>query len=129
LSPKKGSDYFTGIRGIGPKKALTLIRKYKGLASVIVNERKNFNFSALTPELIKKVRKIILVPEINTQFDNILWNHPNKERAKSLMCEEHHLNKDRVMNNLEKLGRNYEKCRKFFTTNKKMPKKIQLTLD
>jgi flap endonuclease-1 len=124
-----GTDYFPGISGIGPKKALTLIRKYQGLESVIVNEKKNYNFNALTPELIKKVRKVILVPEVNTRFDNIIWNHPNKEGALSLMCEEHHLDKERVLNNLGKLGRNYEKCRKFFTVSKQIPRKIQLTLD
>lgn len=40
-----GTDYFPGIQGIGPKKALTLIRKYRQLEQVITNE--NYDFSTL----------------------------------------------------------------------------------
>ena len=47
----------------------------------------------------------------------------------SLLCEEHHLNEERVSNNLEKLAISYEKCKEFFKHKNNEPKSIQLTLD
>ncbi|MFX0002945.1 MAG: hypothetical protein ACFE9C_08520 [Candidatus Hodarchaeota archaeon] len=124
-----GTDYFPGIHGIGPKKALAFIRKYKGLESVISFEKNNYDFRGLTPEIIKKVRKVILVPETITHSDNFIWNSPNKEKVLSLMCEEHHLDKERVVNNLEKFNKDYEKCRDFFVAKKGTPQRVQTTLD
>jgi flap endonuclease-1 len=124
-----GTDYFPGIHGIGPKKALTLIRKYKGLESVISNEKKNYDLTQLTPEIIKEVRKILLFPPVNENIENLYWNHPNISRTMSLMCEEHYLDKERVENSMEKFEKNYEKCREFFLEERKRPQKVQITLD
>ena len=123
-----GTDYFPGIHGIGPKKALTLIRKYNILESVILNERRNYDFQELTPEIFKKVRKLLLFPDINEHIDNFLWNPPNITRALSLMCEEHYLDRERVIKNLEKFSKNYTTCREYFLFQNKIPKTTQLKL-
>ena len=124
-----GTDYFPGIHGLGPKKALTLIRKYQQIEQVITNERQNYDFSKLTPEIIKKVRKIFLFPIVNENIEEFLWNPPDKSNVISQLCEDHYLNRERVVNNLEKFEKNYEKCRDFFIYERKQPKSIQLTLD
>ena len=124
-----GTDYFPGIDGIGPKKALTLIRKYHTLESLILKEYRNHDFRDLTPEIIKKVRKLFSFPDVNESYNNLLWNPPNKSRIFFLLCEEHNLNKERVKNYLEKFEKNYEKCREYFIHQKKTPKKLQITLD
>ncbi len=124
-----GTDYFPGIKGLGPKKSLTLIKKHNRIENVIVQENAKYDFSGLTPEAIKKVRKLFLFPEVNNSIDDIHWNYPNKSTVLKLLCEEHYLNKERVENNLTKLSNNYEKCRNYFQKMKITPKSIQLTLD
>jgi flap endonuclease-1 len=124
-----GTDYFSGVSGVGPKKALTLIRKYKSLETLILKEYNRYDFSGLNPSIIKKVRKILLFPDVNEKIDNLLWNPPDQTRVLSLMCEEHHLNKERVEKGLEKFKKNYELCRDHFLHQRKQPKKLQITLD
>ncbi|MFX0023702.1 MAG: hypothetical protein ACFE9S_15350, partial [Candidatus Hermodarchaeota archaeon] len=124
-----GSDYFPGISGFGPKKALALIRKYKSLETLILKEYNNYDFHGLNPDIIKNVRKIFLFPDVNERIDNLIWNPPNKSRIFNLMCEEHHLNKERVENNIEKFKRNYEICRDYFLNQKEQSKTVQITLD
>ena len=123
-----GTDYVPGVKGFGPKKALQLIRKYKRLENLILKEFDIYDFSNLTPEIIKKVRKIFLLPEVNESFQNLYWNLPNKSHILSLLCEEHHLNKERIVSNLDKLVKNYEKCRDYFIFQRKKPKRIQVKL-
>ena len=124
-----GTDYFPGIPGLGPKKALTLVRKHKNIEQVITSEKESYDFSGLTPEFIKKIRKIFLFPIVNENIEEITWNPPDKLNVISRLCEEHFLNQERVRNNLDKFEKNYEKCRNFFIYEKKEPKSIQFTLD
>lgn len=124
-----GTDYFSGIKGLGPKKSLTLIKKHNQIENVIVQEHDKYDFSGLTPEIIKKVRKIFLFPDVNNSIDNFHWNYPNKSIVLKLLCEEHFLNRERVESNLTKLLNNYEKCKDYFHKMKTTPKSIQLTLD
>lgn len=124
-----GTDYFPGIGGIGPKTALQLIRKYKTIEYIIDKENINYDFQELRPEIIKKVRKIFLIPEVNELIDNIHWNFPNKSRIYSFLCEEHNLNRMRVESNLAKLVKNYKTCRYYFLTKKDKIKSKQITLN
>lgn len=124
-----GTDYFPGITGIGPKKALILIRKYKNIETLILKEYSNYNFHELTPDIIKNVRKIFLFPEVLESLDNIHWNLPNKTRVMSLLCREHHLDENRVNSNLAKFETNYNTCREHFIFKKNYSKPRQATLD
>ena len=124
-----GTDYFPAIKGIGPKKALNLIKKHQQVEKVITEERKQYDFTQLTPEIVKNVRKIFLFPEINNSVSNFYWNLPNKASTLTLLCENHHLNKERVRNNMDKLKLNYQKCKKYHQSMKKKRGSVQLTLD
>ncbi len=124
-----GTDYFPGITGIGPKKALTLIRKYKNIETLILKEYHNNDFHKLTPDIIKRVRKIFVFPEVLESLDNIHWNLPNKTRVMSLLCREHHLDKNRVNSNLIKFEKSYKTCREYFISKKDYLKPKQATLD
>ncbi|HEC40475.1 MAG TPA: hypothetical protein ENI29_19695 [bacterium] len=124
-----GTDYFSGIKGIGPKKALTYIKKHLQVENIIRKEKNQFDFSMLTSKIIKKVRKIFLFPEINKSVSNFYWNLPNKAHILSLLCESHHLNRERVEKNVDKLILSYQKCKKYHQTKRKQPSSVQLTLD
>ncbi len=124
-----GNDYFPGIRKIGPKHAYKFVNNHKNLENVIYQEKKNYDFFSLTQELIAKVRKIFLLPEVITQYPSLNWNFPNEQQTLSLLCEEHYLNKERVQNNLAKLLANLDKCRDYFEKQKTNPRAVQKTLD
>jgi len=123
-----GTDYFSGIKGIGPKKALVYMQQHKQVEKVMYHLKHQYEFSSLTPEIISKVRNIFLFPEINTSSQDFYWNTPLKPHVIKLLCQDHHLNKERVENNLEKLVFHYHKCRRFFLKGIKTPKRIQQTL-
>ena len=124
-----GTDYFPGIKGIGPKTALKLIKRYGSLETVIQCEKANYNFTQLTPKLLKKIRKIFLLPEVNESIGTLCWNPPNKSQVIGLLCKNHHLNLDRVNNNVDKVIKNFYLCRKFFKTKNHNSSLVQTTLD
>jgi len=78
---------------------------------------------------IKQIRKIFLLPDVISSFDNLQWDYPNNSRIQELLCEDHTLNKERVENNLNKLISNYNKCLLYFDNKKLCPRSIQKTLD
>jgi flap endonuclease-1 len=124
-----GNDYFTGIRKIGPKHAYKFVKKHRNLENAIYQEKENYDFSSLTQDLIAKVRKIFLLPEVITQYPSLNWNFPNEQQTLSLLCEEHYLNRDKVQKNLAKLLTNFDKCRGYFEKQKASPQTVQKTLD
>ncbi len=124
-----GIDYFSGIKKIGPKTALSLITKHGSLEKIIAKDKNTYNFSSLTPGLIKKIRKIFLLPEVQRSPQKVFWTPPNNTRILNLMCTDHHLNKERVENNINKLIKSYQKCRNYFRTKPKHSDSIQTTLD
>ena len=124
-----GNDYFRGIKNIGPKHAYKFLFKHKRLERVIQEERNKYDFSSLTPTIISKVRKIFLLPEVINQYQDIRWNYPNEQKTVSLLCEDHHLNLERVQKNVAKFSINFEKCQSHFESNKNSPRTIQNTLD
>jgi len=124
-----GNDYFSGIKKIGPKHAYKFVKNHKNLEKVINQEKSNYDFSSLSRELIAKVRKIFLLPEVLTNYPNLNWSFPNEHQTLSLLCEEHYLNRERVQNNLAKLHANFDKCRSYFEKQKTNPRAVQKTLD
>jgi len=98
-----GTDFNDGIKGIGPKKALQLIKKHGNIENLmekgIIEKIENY----------EEVRKIFLEPEINEDYE-LSWEEVDEERAIELLCEEHQFSKDRVKNALKK----YKKFAKTF---------------
>ena len=124
-----GTDYFPGIKNIGPKHAYKFIKKHRFVENVIKEEKGNYDFSTLSSEVIASVRKIFLLPEVLMNCPNLSWNYPSEQHTLSLLCEDHHLNRERVETNLKKLATNYEKCHTFFSNKARNPSKKQETLD
>ena len=124
-----GTDYFPGIRNIGPKHAFKFIKKHRFVENVIKEEKGSYDFSTLSSEVIARVRKIFLLPEVLVEYPNLSWNYPSEQHTLSLLCEDHHLNRERVESNLKKLATNYEKCQVFFSNKPRNPPTKQETFD
>ncbi|MBC7129364.1 MAG: flap endonuclease-1 [Thermoplasmatales archaeon] len=95
-----GTDFNEGVKGIGPKKALNLIREYGRIENLI---EKNI----LQIEGYEEVRKIFLEPDINYDY-NLKWEEIDEKETIRFMCDEHNFNRERVLNAIEKY-RNFAK--------------------
>jgi flap endonuclease-1 len=125
-----GTDYFPGIKNIGPKKALELVKDYQHIELIIPKLKNKYDFSQITLELVKKVRKLFLFPDVIESLQKICWNPPNRSKIIEFLCEEHYLNKERVENFVnKKFLDNYYNCRTYFTTIDKNRHPIQMSLD
>jgi flap endonuclease-1 len=91
-----GTDFNAGVKGIGPKRALELVRKYGSLEKIV--EAKLFEFDVDPLE----VKKIFLRHEVTDDYE-IRWREPNPEKIKEFLCEEFDFSEDRVQSGIEKL--------------------------
>ena len=95
-----GTDYnLGGIKGIGPKKALTLIKKYKEDYDGMFKEAKweeQFDFSW------KDVFDTIKNMKVSDDY-SLNWREVNKEKVIEILVENHDFSRERIENSLKKL--------------------------
>lgn len=92
-----GTDYNPGgVRGIGPKKALELVRKYKSLDEIMKHVEWKFE---VDPNEIFNFFKNPTVSKVKIEFGKV-----DKERIKKILCDEHNFSEQRVDNVLEKIS-------------------------
>ncbi|OON14252.1 putative flap structure-specific endonuclease [Opisthorchis viverrini] len=98
-----GCDYVDTIRGIGPKKAIDLLRKHKSIEEVL----KNIDHSKYpVPEdwPYEEAKKLFLTPEIeDPEKIEIKWSEPDEEGLVAFLCHKHGFNEERVRNGAKKL--------------------------
>jgi flap endonuclease-1 len=86
-----GTDFNPdGVKGIGPKTALKLIREYGNLEKAI----------AAKPDIIiypdlESIRKIFLQPDVTADY-SLKWSKPDEEQVVSFLCREHDFSEERV---------------------------------
>jgi flap endonuclease-1 len=124
-----GCDYFQGIRKIGPKTALKLIKKYHSIERIISHESYKYDFSALNPDLIGQVRKLFLFPDVLKKYPDLVWSIPNESKVMAILCEQRFLEKKRVFNNLEQLIHHFEQSKHYYIHEKDKSQTIQQSLD
>ncbi|MDP7260792.1 MAG: flap endonuclease-1 [archaeon] len=88
-----GTDFNPGIKGIGAKTALKVIKK-DGFETAI--EKYNFQVDPYA------VKKIFTNPETTDDY-NLSWTFPNEEKALELLHEKHEFSRERISNALSKL--------------------------
>jgi flap endonuclease-1 len=89
LSILVGTDFNEGVRGIGPKKALKLIREHSSLE--MISERS----AVAVPSEFEEVRRIFLEPEVDDGY-RLDWKPVDAEGVRKLMCDEHGFSVDRI---------------------------------
>jgi len=99
-----GTDFFPGIKGIGQKIALDLIKKYDSLENVIKNKvmigGKEIQIDF---EVIKQVKNIFLEPNIKKEYQIPKQKGIEYEKLGELLIEQHNFSKQRVENALDRL--------------------------
>jgi flap endonuclease-1 len=92
-----GTDYNEGIKGIGPKKALELIKRHGSIEEILKTEvSEKFEVDPL------EVKKIFLEPDITDDYE-ISWSDPDPEKIKRFLCDEHDFSETRVETGIGKL--------------------------
>ena len=95
-----GTDFNEGIKGIGPKKSLNLIKKNGNVENVLATIG---NKDAPTFEEIKEIRKIFLNPEVTDDY-SIEWTEPDNEKVIKILVDNHQFTLERVEPILEKFS-------------------------
>ncbi|MHA1612779.1 MAG: flap endonuclease-1 [Promethearchaeota archaeon] len=101
-----GVDFFKGIKGVGAKTALKLIREHKTLETMINNEivvRKTKIADFIDNETLQTVQNIFLKPNINVDYPKIKWTAPNNDKVREILIETHNFSKERVESGLKRL--------------------------
>ena len=91
-----GTDFNEGVRGIGPKKALALVKECGTL------ERATSKLG-IQIENAQDIRELFLSPQ--TTYDYSLnWVEPDLEGIRGMLCEEHGFSQERVSAALDKMS-------------------------
>ena len=89
-----GTDFNDGVKGLGPKKALKLIRDLGDLEKVMTE--KNLEI----PDY-EEIRKIFLEPEISDDYE-IKWRGIQESKVRVMLCDDHDFAVERVEKTIEK---------------------------
>ena len=95
-----GTDFNDGVRGIGPKKSLKLIKKVGNIENAIATFGGE---NAPTFEEIKEIRKIFLKPKVTEDY-TLEWFVPDNEKVLKVLCDKHQFTKERIEPILEKFS-------------------------
>jgi flap endonuclease-1 len=95
-----GTDFNEGIKGIGPKKALTLVQRH-GRIEDMPNEIRD---GLGDVEAVNAVRRIFLDPDVTDDFDR-QQREPDLAGIVRFLCDEREFGRDRVNAALERTFR------------------------
>jgi flap endonuclease-1 len=93
-----GTDFNPdGIKGLGPKTALKLIKQYLNLEEAVVHVE-----NAEFPVEPQRIRDIFLHPKVTDSY-RLEWREPNVEGVVDFICRGRDFSEDRVRKTLEKM--------------------------
>ncbi|KAF4095970.1 hypothetical protein G5714_023573 [Onychostoma macrolepis] len=98
-----GCDYCGTIKGIGPKRAIDLIKQHSSIEEILENIDQN-KHPAPEDWLYKEARSLFLEPEVieGTSVD-LKWNEPDEDGLIQFMCAEKQFSEDRIRNGCKKI--------------------------
>jgi flap endonuclease-1 len=91
-----GTDFNEGVKGIGPKKALALIKKHGSLEGALQE-------LGVDIESKDEVRKIFLYPNVLDHVE-LVFRDPDPNGVRRMLCDEFDFSPDRIVAALEKFG-------------------------
>ena len=98
-----GCDYTNSIKGVGPKRAIELIKAHRSLETIVDNlDTKKFS----VPEdwNYKQARLLFQEPEITDAEEiELKWTDPDEEGLVKFLCGDKQFNEERVRNGAKKL--------------------------
>lgn len=96
-----GTDFNKGIRGIGAKTALKLIKKHGDIRKVLEAKEQDI-------ENLERIEDIFLNPPSTDDYD-LAFNRPDRDRIVAFLSDEHDFSKDRLSPYIDTLEKAYSK--------------------
>lgn len=84
-----GTDFNEGVRGIGPKKSLALVKRLGDLEGIAADG------AVAVPEEYEEVRTIFLKPDVTDDYE-LVWRGPDEAEVRRIMCDRHGFSVDRI---------------------------------
>lgn len=98
-----GCDYCESIKGIGPKKGLELLTKYKSIEKILENiDKKKYT----VPEdwNFERARELFKTPEVTDPAEvELKWNDPDEEGLVKFLCGDRQFNEERIRSGAKRL--------------------------
>jgi len=98
-----GCDYCDSIKGIGPKRAIELIKQHRTIEEILKHiDKKKYP----VPEdwMFKEARRLFQEPEVQDAENlNLKWNDPDEEGLVEFMVTQKQFSEDRIRNGAKKL--------------------------
>lgn len=99
-----GTDYCEGVKGVGPKTALKLIKTHGSAEKALKALGKQLEVDPA------EIREIFLNPEVTPDY-KIEWRDVDREGVKRMLCDEHDFSEERVEKALKELEESLKKTR------------------
>ncbi|NLI62947.1 MAG: flap endonuclease-1 [Methanosarcinaceae archaeon] len=111
-----GTDFNSGIPGIGPKRALKFVKERKNVFDILdevgkkaIKENKVSEEEIEEErEIIKKARQFFIHPPV-TEVYELKWEKPKKDEMIELLCRKRDFSEKRVILACEKINKIFEK--------------------
>lgn len=98
-----GCDYCDSIRGIGPKRAIELVRQF-GTIEEIVRNIDPAKYTIPEDWNYKKARELFVTPEVtDPETIELKWTDPDEEGIVAYLCGHRQFSEDRVRNGVKKI--------------------------
>jgi len=99
-----GTDYCEGVKGVGPKTALKLVKEYGSAEKALKALGKSLERDPA------EIRELFLKPSVTEEFE-VVWSEPDYDGIKSMLCYEHDFSENRVEKALNELRSALKKSR------------------
>ncbi|MGB8311079.1 MAG: flap endonuclease-1 [Halobacteriota archaeon] len=96
-----GTDFNRGVKGVGPKRALRLV-KDSGIESALQQLDENIRY--------EHIKEFFLHPDVTDDYE-LKWNIPDDQHIIEFLCDEHDFSRERVEKVCEKLSTAYHSSR------------------
>jgi len=98
-----GCDYVDKIKGIGPKKAIELIKKHKSIEKIL----ENIDTAKYPPPedwMFTEARRLFKTPDVTSADElDLKWEKPDEEALVAYMCGEKGFGEERIRGGCKKL--------------------------
>ncbi|XP_026272068.1 flap endonuclease 1-like [Frankliniella occidentalis] len=100
-----GCDYCDSIRGVGPKRAIELIKQHRNIETILEKLDKN-KYPVPENWPYKEARRLFIEPEVaDPETVDLKWSEPDEEGLVKYLCGDKNFNEERVRNGAKKLAK------------------------
>jgi flap endonuclease-1 len=101
-----GNDFNKGVRGVGPKTALKIVKEHATLDAV--QKYVLGKYAHEFPENVAAVYDFFLHPPVEQAPPRFAWNLPDENEVRRILCSEHDFSEERVGHALAEMVRQYK---------------------